>query len=120
MTSKTALQAQIRDLQRELSVILDAERDAENASFSGKHYRVRNNYSCPSKPSDYWWMYVGVIDTRDGIFAMTFQTDSRGEVRIEKRAFYMPVTLNSYQQITKREFESEFRKMLARVGKLSR
>lgn len=60
-------------------------RRKENGPKVGKTFRTRNNYSCPEKPSDYWWLYAKVTRMDEGglLYATTFQTDRYGQITIQ-------------------------------------
>ena len=50
----------------------------------GKCSKYRNCYSCPSKASDYWWMYVRIVAVEDGSYVVQrFQRDSYGKASMD-------------------------------------
>ena len=64
--------------------IQTAERRAANGSKVGKVFKYRNSYSCPEKPSDYWWLYSKVtrMDSDGFLYTMQFETDKSGDIRV--------------------------------------
>lgn len=80
------LKKQARLLAERIGKIEDADRYQENKKLEGKAFKYRNNFSCPEKPSDYWWMYLKVLKvTKDHIEVHDFQTDKYGEITINLR-----------------------------------
>ena len=77
------LQKIIYDARQELNKIEDERKANEIKPLLDKCYRYRNNYSCPEKDSDYWWIYMKIIKI-DGpnVTSMQFQTDKYGKVII--------------------------------------
>ncbi|MET3225713.1 hypothetical protein ABIE85_001460 [Bradyrhizobium diazoefficiens] len=72
------------DAQMKLHRLEVAQREAANGAKVGKTFKYRNSYSCPEKPSDYWWMYSKVTHMKDGLlYATTFQTDKYGNVHVK-------------------------------------
>lgn len=103
------------DAQAELWRIELEDRYEASKKLLGKAFKYRNNYSCPEKPSDYWWLYLIItgVDAESGQpIAKEFQIDKYGDVffRPKRHLFHH---MNGYQAITKREFDSAFRKFKA-------
>lgn len=83
MKNKKELEKQISDARNKLYKIEIQERIKENLALVGTFYKVRNNYSCPEKKSDYWWLYIHVIgiDKETGwLLTRQIQKDKYGEV----------------------------------------
>lgn len=79
-------------------------RDRANAALVGKCFRYRNSYSCPTKPEDYWFMYVKVIAAKDGqVSVFQFQTDKDGKFSIDPINRYCSLNEN-YRPITEKQF----------------
>lgn len=80
------MRKQLDSLRRNIQDFDAKERIAANKSLIGRFFKYRNCYSCPTKPSDYWWMYTAVIGVDRGGYLKTFvfQRDSYGAVRIEQ------------------------------------
>jgi hypothetical protein len=116
---KAELEKQISVLRGELNRIKEAEADKAYSALVGKFFKAKNHYSCPEKPSDYWWIYVKVLGVSGGGLSCTsFQTDKNGEVNVRPDAFYMSVSLESYIEIPEKEYERAFCKMLSRLEAL--
>lgn len=53
-------------------------------ALAGKCFRYRNSYSCPEKPSDYWYIYRRVVGHTDySVTTFDVQRDSYGLIKIE-------------------------------------
>lgn len=74
-----------------LHKIRDAERLEENKHLAGKTFRGRNSFSCPEKPSDYWWHYTKIqsVDAAGMLTMFSFQIDRYGQhdVKVEKHRY---------------------------------
>ena len=95
----------IKQAHREINDFDDAKRLKENAGMAGKCFRTRNNYSCPEKPDDYWWLYLQVTEvSADGYLSVwTFEQDTYGHVRIDAPDT-RPYLGTSYEEITPDHF----------------
>jgi hypothetical protein len=112
---KQELQAQIKKLNRELGAIESAESEADNQQYIGRFFKVRNNYSCPEKPSDYWWVYMTVVSAEAyTLKCFEFQTDSRGCIDIRPTDIHSTLS-RCYVEIKKSEFARAWRELLSRV-----
>jgi hypothetical protein len=114
------LNEQILALTRERNAITDAEDDALDAAFVGRCFRVRDNYSCPEKASDYWWTYIKVLRHKDGLACLNFYEDSLGQIAIRANHYYVRKTLEGYEEITAQELGSAFNRLLGRASALLR
>lgn len=76
----------------------------------GKCFKYKNNYSCPEKPSDYWFLYVRIDSlSKDGdLFSTQFQTDMYGKFLFEKREYFQ--FSDSYIEISGSLFIQELSK----------
>ena len=93
------------------------EREKENKKFLGKCFKVRNCYSCAEIESDYWWLYFYINNLEDGeTKALSFQKDKNGKISIEKSTWCRP--RSDYIEIAKKEFDSEFEKILVELNGL--
>lgn len=88
----------------------------ENKKLVGKCFRYRNCYSCPEKPSDYWWLYMRVTKA-DGywLYAQQFQVDKNGACSFDPKRMlhnvdgnYEPITKAAYDKAWK-QFEKAFK-----------
>jgi hypothetical protein len=111
---KEELEFQLRTVSAELNEIKEAETEAANQALLGKCFKTRNNYSCPEKPSDYWWLYVKVTEI-DGaaLKCLRFQIDKGGRIDIEPGAFYASWGLNGYTEIKPAEFNKALSKTMS-------
>jgi hypothetical protein len=106
----------------EIGKIEARERRAENQKLIGNTYKCRTNYSCPKKPSDYWWIYIQVdgLDKDGYLQCFQFQTDRYGAISIqrEQRVSAHSFDYDNYRKITKREFSKAWRSLQARIKAL--
>lgn len=105
LKTKEQLELEIRKLNIQLNKIKDTEDDARNATYLGRCFKTRNNYSCPQKPSDYWWLYVKVTSVKNGIKGLMFQVDYNGRIEIQPKEYLMANTLDSYTPISSAQWD---------------
>lgn len=112
------LNAKLVKLRNEISDIEQPYADQAANDLLGKCFKVRNNYSCPQEPSDYWWLYVRVVRADSGsVHCLRFEVDKNENVRVQTDEFYMPRTLEGYQLIDREEFDAAYTAMLAFLKK---
>lgn len=115
-TDKLEAEKRAREANALLHKIRDAERLAENKGLLGKTFRMRNDYSCPEKPSDYWWVYAKVQKVgRDGMLTvLRFDTDKYGamQVQVERYQHHMAY----YTEITPAAFNKAWRAFQKKVA----
>ena len=90
-----------------------------NKSRIGKCYKFRNNYSLPSSDSDYWWLYMKILEVDDsGILAMKFQQNKYGKITIEPSH---DTRLSNYGwlEISLSEFVAAWRDIIHKIDNLS-
>lgn len=129
------MKTQKEELQEKLNQIEDNERLALQEKnypeicekYLGKCFKVRNNYSCPEKASDYWFLYTKVTEikkedvyqTSNGVSATysgySFQTDMHKNVNVRKENGYIH---SLGIEITQKEFDKAWSKMLDRIAKI--
>ncbi len=119
--TRDELQTQARKIRDRIIAIEQREKAERAKALVGKCFRYRNCYSCPQKPSDYWWLYVRVDGvTRYGEVRMTsFQQDTHGDIVIKRGERGMTDLVSGgggYQPITVRAFNSAMRKMRAKLA----
>lgn len=116
MKTKEELLAELGRIRRAIDKIETVESLATNKTYLGKCFKYRNNFSCPKKPSDYWWLYTEVISfDADCLHVWSFQTDARGEIYINsKEQQFAP--MNGHVEIKKSEFETAWKKLKAKVN----
>lgn len=116
METKEALEAQLADARRKLGKILDAEQRKKNSALVGKCFKYpKNCYSCPSKPSDYWPVFVKVmrLGQYGTLRTMEFQTDKNGRLEIR---FDDHGTLSGHVPISESEFQRAWKRVQKRVA----
>ena len=69
---KEELSAKIGTLVAELRAIEAAEENAFASKLIGRTFKSHNSYSCPTEPSDYWWLYGIVMGNDGGAVSMVF------------------------------------------------
>lgn len=113
------LNAQALELRNEAQAIEAPYLQRAAESMVGLCLKTRNNYSCPEKPSDYWWLYVKVVRAGEhgSLQCLQFQVDKDGDVYVKRDEYYHPHSLDSYQTISPDEFDREFAKMLKHLEK---
>lgn len=113
------LNAEILRLRNEVADIEAPYEQQRAANYVGMCLRTRNNYSCPEKPSDYWWLYVKVLraDEHGALRCLRFEVDKDGAVRVEPNDFFMVQTLESYEPISPDEFTRQYAQMLKHLEK---
>ena len=89
-------------------------------------YKFKNCYSCPEKPSDYWWLYIKIlsIDSRDYVNVLEIQKDKHGAISINNRE---SVNLNNYEfrnnryiKITESEWNKGVKRILKSIGNVTK
>lgn len=117
MESIDTLRETVRAAGEKLSQIESAAFRKVNGKKVGKTFKTRNNYSCPEKPSDYWWVYVAVtrMDEFGLLYATEFQTDSRGNIflRLDQCVFHLQ---SDYKSIPAIEFHRAAKKMQEKIA----
>lgn len=120
MNKLEVLKARARNIGEQIGAIEDAARRDTNGKKVGKFYKTRNNYSVPSKPSDYWWLYECVTRMDDGgfLWTMAFQTDKNGTISIEPERYAYHMQYGT--EITKAEFDRAWMRLKANIIELDR
>lgn len=113
------LTAQAMDLRNQAEAIEAPYRQRAAEAMVGLCLKTRNNYSCPEKPSDYWWLYAKVLRASEhgSLQCLQFQIDKDGGVFVKPDEYYHPNHLGTYQTISPDEFDREFAKMLKHLEK---
>lgn len=118
METMDELKIQLAQIQDKIYKIEKVERRAEMETLLGKYFKYRNCYSCPDKPSDYWWMYSMPIRIRkDGWFDIfQFEMDKDGKISIEtKDKTYRSNYYNGWKEISQSNFNQAWKQILERV-----
>lgn len=116
MDRKEELEDIIINARNELNDITDKEDEIEDAKFVGRFFKTENNYSCPEKPSDYWWLYIKVITNSEGIHTFRFQADKDGKIEIDPLHYYLRPSLESYVEITEKEYSNAWEKLKKKIS----
>lgn len=100
-----------------LTAIRDAERYAENKGLLGKTFKLRNCYSCPEKPSDYWPLYIKVqeIDKAGMLTMFQFEADKFGRISIRLDRYRYDVM--GATEISAPEFNKAWRALQSKIAK---
>lgn len=115
MSRKEELEGAIRVLRGELGAIEDAEHEAHKLALVGKCFKYRNCYSCPEKPSDYWWVYRIVLAPNS---VLDFQIDKDGKLTVEPNGYYYP-TMTGWKEITRAELNTAWAGVVGRISTLT-
>ena len=94
----------------------EQEAGPKRRQLIGRCFKYRNCYSCPEKPSDYWWLWFRATGTSGWmVTGPKIQCDSNGKIDIERyAAIAVDGTLDpKYVQVSRREYDRETRKILA-------
>ncbi len=85
--------------------------------YEGKYFKFRNSYSLPKSERDKWWVYSKVlkVKSRDEITSFAFQKDIYGEITTSKKNRTSESILQI--EITKREFDAAYNKMIQTINK---
>jgi len=118
MKRKEELQEIIINARDELNDITDKEDDIENAKFIGRFFKARNNYSCPEKPSDYWWLYIKVETDNEGLHGVEFQTDKDGKIEVDFSRYYLRHSLEGYIEITEEEYAEAWESLKKKISNI--
>ena len=112
MSDKAALKKQIDSARVKLDRIEKAERREEATKILGKCFRTRNNYSCPAKPSDYWWLYCRItsVDKDGDVRGFEFQTDNRGQIFIDPKK-YAYRNMSGWEEISLMQFKTAWKSL---------
>lgn len=103
--------AQARD---ELLEIEERRRAKELRAHVGKCFRYRNSYSCPSEPSDYWYVYRKALFL-DGaaLSCLEFEKDKYGEWKIHNNTVHSGMF--GWQEISAKEFKKAWDECVAEI-----
>lgn len=125
MTKKQ--QAELNRLRKEagvihqrISAIEASDRVAQGKTLVGKCFKYRNCYSCPEKPSDFWWSYtvVTAIDDHGWLTLLSFQSDKNGRVEIKTDVLMYSGYLPGYVEITTNELAGAWLDLGKHISKI--
>jgi hypothetical protein len=109
------LQRQSREVQERIWEIENAEAEKETAEYVGRFFKARNSYSCPEKPSDYWWLYFKVTGF-EGRFVtgFEFQRDKGGRSWSDPNVHR--VIYSDHIEISQSDWNRQWRSFLAKLA----
>lgn len=87
----------------------------------GRCFRYRNCYSCPDKPSDYWWLWLRIVGVDGGcVLCVQTERDKYGKITIENHAIpcFDGTVHEAYRPVTRRQYDRATSGMLAQARKL--
>lgn len=119
------LKAEHDRTRRQIQRLEERETRRKAQALVGKCFRYRNCYSCPEKPSDYWWLYIRVVSVRrDGqCNTIQFQIDRNGMMTVTPSArthtIFMSDAPGSYRPISRRAFDRAWRTFKAKISKIN-
>ena len=120
MTSELKeLERQRNEIAGRISEIEFARDEERSAEFVGRYFKYRNSYSCPEKPSDYWYLYFKVTGYEGRrLRGFSFERDKYGKFFFDPNAetFHH---LSGYQEIEAAEFVRARAKFLTDLNKES-
>lgn len=123
------LERQLRSIREKEEKKLIAKHYPKFKKLVGKFYKIRDNYSCPRKKSDYWYKYVKIteinpddiydVNTRTALCSYkgySFNTDKYGVFTVVKDCNGYVHLLD--EQITEEEFNTAWNKAMDSLNKL--
>lgn len=115
---KEQIEKEMAKLRNKLWAIEKKEADEENKKLVGKYFKYRNCYSCPEKPSDYWYLYKRVIGLgKTGLITEEFQIDKDGKCSAcFNKGSYSYMT--GYTEISRSEYLKALSKFKKRIAQL--
>jgi len=131
LLSKEELKKQLKLISEKENQELIEKHYPEFKKLEGKCFKNRNNYSCPEKPSDYWWLYTKITEIKpedlydtggNGVAChykgYSFQTDKDGNVSTQKIDYGYVHSLQ--KEISEKEFDKAFENMISALNELSK
>jgi len=111
---KEDLQKELKEQQKIIEFEINKERKLhqellkieteENKNNIGRCFKCKNNYSCPEKDEDYWFLYSKIIDAEGRYYkCIEFQQDSYGICQTSIREKYHTF-INDYIEISEYEW----------------
>lgn len=85
----------------------------------GNFYKYKNSYSCPEKPSDYFWYYIHITGLKGTMLqGNTFQTDKYGKCEFEVEKIADGVVERAIK-ISKAEYKRAHKVFVTKLARLS-
>lgn len=130
MVTKKSLQQQLKKITEQEHRAMVAENYPKHKDrFEGKFFKYKNSYSCPKKPSDYWYAYTKVVSIKpDDIYeghagvvlshctVYCFQIDKYGNLLVEINKKTCTHSLG--KEIPETEFNRAFGKIVDLINNL--
>lgn len=118
MTDIAVLEARAREANEAYHEAQNAERERENRALLGKCFKYRNSYSCPEKPSDYWWLYTKVVGLEGpNIFYTEFEVAKDGRISINFNRQCYASMIHGHVEIRASEFNKAWRALQSKIAK---
>ena len=119
---KEKLLEEMQALRAQFDEIEEEENRVRYGGLTGKCFGYRNCYSCPEKPSDYWYTYVQVLSVEGSyVNALCFDIDKDGRVSIDPSKTIPAAMLGrDYKSVTKARFDKARRRCLKTAEHLLR
>jgi hypothetical protein len=127
--TKEQLQKQLNAIAKQEEKDIIAKYYPEFKKLEGTFYKVKTSYSCPTKPSDYWWIYTKVTEIKpDDVYntngngvtchfkGWSFQNCRDGNFSVEQEKIGYVHSLG--KQITQQEFIQAWNNAMANLDKL--
>jgi hypothetical protein len=126
--TKEQLQKKLNAIEEQEYKEMIAKHYPEFKKLEGKYFKSKSCYSCPKKPSDYWFVYTKVVSVRpkdiyeisNGVSAhltcITFQSESRDLLIIDTNHKTYAHSLG--KEITEKEFMAAWGKLRNKIDSL--
>lgn len=125
MKTKEELRKEIELLQNEVEKIQKKELKQKLPDYKkliGTYWKTKNNYACPNKPSDYWNLYIKVVevDNNGDLYTAKVQIDQYGHLSVEPKVYsYSAQTFDGrYSKSSKAEWDRAINRSLKLIGDL--
>lgn len=116
MQTLEELKVEASKIGAKISKIEHESRTETNRQHVGRYFKYRNCYSCPEKPSDYWWHYVKVqkVDDAGMLTVFMFETDKYGKTStgVDEHRYH----LDDYMPCPAAEFNKAWRAFQKRIA----
>lgn len=114
MKTEKQLNEEAVSIRNQLNKIETARRTKENRKQIGRCYKYRNTYGgdCPG-----WWLYMRITGGGYWMVSLKFQHTSNNTYEVERDKTTM--SLDGWTEITRKEFDAEWRKLLREIKMLN-
>ena len=118
MSELEKLKSEARKIANKIGDIEDEATRKTNGQKVGKFFRTRNCFSCPEKPSDYWWVYCHV--TRMGqhgwLYTNQFEVDKHGSVHARFDYCAMHLASSDWQPISEATYQKAWERLVKKAN----